>query len=126
MDPVTILAALLPVLVEGGKAAVSRFIAPAVFKPSTIEQVLQLKTADLQFFQAINAAGGSNPTYLWVEACVRLMRPVFCVGVLAAWGYAHISGFGETASVDNMAAAVGFYLLGDRTLFYSSRALARQ
>lgn len=126
MDPITILAGLLPVLIEGGKAAVSRWIAPAQFKPSTIEQVLQLKNADLQFFQAINAAGGSNPTYLWVEACVRLMRPVFCTGVLAAWAFSHVMGFADTASVDNMAAAVGFYLLGDRTLFYASRALARQ
>ena len=123
MDPITILAALLPVLVEGGKAAVSRWIAPSEFKPATIEQFAKVRELELQFFQALNAAGGANPTYPWVEAIVKLMRPVVAAAVLLTWSYVHLTVAAEadTATVDNFAAAIGFYLFGDRTLFYSKR-----
>jgi len=123
MDPITILAALLPVIVEGGKAAVSRWIAPGEFKPATIDQAVKLRELDLQFFQALNGAGGANPSYPWVEGIVKLMRPVVAVAVLGTWAYIHLTVAAEadTATVDNFAAAIGFYLFGDRTLFYSKR-----
>lgn len=123
MDPVTILAALLPVIVEGGKAAVSRWIAPSEFKPATIDQAVKLRELDLQFFQAVSGAGGANPSYPWVEGIVKLMRPAVALAVLATWSYVHLTAAAEadTATVDNFAAAIGFYLFGDRTLFYAKR-----
>lgn len=127
MDPITILAALLPVLVEGGKTAISRWLAPAEFKPGTIEQYEKMRRLDLEMFQALNAAGGTNPTYPWVEAIVRLMRPGFAAAVVLVWGYVHLTVAAEsdTATVDNMTSAIGFYLFGDRTLFYAKRAEKR-
>lgn len=123
MDPVTILAALIPLLVEGGKAAVSRWIAPREFKPATIDQAVQLRRLDLEFFEALSGAGGANPSYPWVEAVVKLMRPAVAVAVLLTWSYIHLTVAAEadTAAVDNFAAAIGFYLFGDRTLFYAKR-----
>lgn len=121
MDPVTILAALGPLAVDLGKSLINRFIAPDQFKPATIEQYVQMKQVDLDMFKAMNDAGGANPSYPWVEAVVRLMRPCVAIIVLGTWAYMTMSGVANPA-VDNFAAAIGFYLFGDRTLFYSRKA----
>jgi hypothetical protein len=120
MDPLTILAALGPLAVDLGKSLISRFIAPDQFKPSTIEQYVAMKQVDLDMFKAMNEAGGSNPSYPWVEAVVRLMRPAVGLIVLGTWSYMELSGQSSLA-VSNFASAVGFYLFGDRTLFYANK-----
>lgn len=120
MDPVTILAALGPLAVDLGKSLINRFIAPDQFKPATIEQYAKMKEIDLEMFKAMNEAGGANPSYPWVEAVVRLMRPSVAVIVLGTWAYMTMSSISNQA-VDNFAAAIGFYLFGDRTLFYSRK-----
>ena len=130
MDPITILAALAPILVEGGKAAISRWIAPKDFKPATIEQWGTMQATQLQWFQAVTSAGGSNPSYPWVESVVRMMRPGVAIVVMITWAGVHAyESFGtleiDTASVDNFASAIGFYLFGDRTLFYTNSAIRK-
>jgi hypothetical protein len=120
MDPLTILAAFGPLAVDLGKSLISRFIAPDQFKPSTIEQYVAMKQVDLDFFKTMNEAGGSNPSYPWVEAVVRLMRPAVGLIVLGTWAYMELSGQSSVA-VSNFASAVGFYLFGDRTLFYANK-----
>ena len=65
----------------------------------------------------MNDAGGGVPSYPWVEAITRLMRPGIGLIVLATWAYMHIHGT-ATPEVDNFASAVGFYLFGERSLFY--------
>lgn len=118
MDPLTILAALGPLAVDLGKSLISRYIAPDQFKPATIDDYAKMKQIDLEMFKAMNEAGGSNPSYPWVEAVVRLMRPIVGVIVLGTWAYMKLNN-NTNPSVDNFASAVGFYLFGDRTLFYS-------
>jgi len=120
IDPITILASLVPVAVDLGKSLISRFVAPEEFKPATIEQYIQMKQMDLEQFKAINDAGGTNPTYPWVEAITRLMRPTVGLIVLSIWAYTKISGH-PSNSVDNFASAIGFYLFGDRSLFYAKQ-----
>lgn len=117
MDPLTILAALGPVAVDLGKSLINRFVAPDQFKPATIEQYAQMKQIDLELFKAMNEAGGGNASYPWVEAIVRLMRPIIGLLVLSTWVYMHVTGI-STQEVDNFASAVGFYLFGERSLFY--------
>lgn len=128
MDPLTALAAFAPLLVDAGKGLISRFIAPKEFKPATVEQYATMRNIELEWFKAVNAAGGSGPTYPWVEAAVRLMRPAVAAVVMLTWAHAHGFLWAEaaaaTSSVDNFAATVGFYLFGDRTLFYTRRAMA--
>jgi len=121
MDPLTILAALGPLAVDLGKSLISKFIAPDQFKPATIEQYAKMKEIDLEMFKAMNDAGGANPSYPWVEAVVRLMRPSVAVIVLGTWAIMTMEGQSSSA-VENFAAAIGFYLFGDRTLFYSRKA----
>lgn len=120
MDPLTILAAFGPLAVDLGKSLIARFVAPDQFKPATIDQYVQMKQVDLDMFKAMNEAGGTNPSYPWVEAIVRLMRPAVGLIVLGTWCYMEVS-HQPSAAVSNFASAVGFYLFGDRTLFYASK-----
>ena len=120
MDPVTILAALGPLAVDLGKSLIARFIAPSEFKPATIEQYTQMRQLDLDMFKAMNEAGGSNQSYPWVEAIIRLQRPTVVAIVLLTWAYLMMLGEASDA-VNNFASAIGFYLFGDRTLFYARK-----
>lgn len=131
MEPITILAALAPLLVDGGKALIQKYFAPAEFKPTNIDDYVKMRQIDLDMFRAMNEAGGSNTSYPWVEACVRLMRPSVAVMVLLTWAYSHLSASVpgaisiDTGTVDNFASAIGFYLFGDRTLFYARNGLKK-
>lgn len=124
MDPITLLAAFAPLAVDLGKSLIAKFVAPEQFKPATIEQYTQIKQLDLDMFKALNEAGGSNPSYLWVEAIVRLQRPLVVAIALGAWAWTHIAGV-PSPEVDNFAAIVGFYLFGDRTMFYAKNGIAK-
>lgn len=126
MDPLTALAAFGPLVVDLGKSLISRFVAPAEFKPATIEQYVQMRQMDLEMFKAMNEAGGSNPSYPWVEAVVRLMRPTIAFIVLGTWAFLEIATTGgANDTVSNFASAIGFYLFGDRSLFYAKKGLAK-
>lgn len=122
MDPLTALAAFAPLAVDLGKSLINRYVAADVFKPATIEEYTKVKQLDLEMFKALNDAGGSNPTYLWVEAIVRLQRPLVAAIALSTWAWSHTYGT-PSVEVDNFAAVIGFYLFGDRTLFYSKKLM---
>ena len=114
-DPITILAGLLPLGVEAGKALIQRYIAPYQIKPLDFGQLIQLKQLELQQWQAMQGNGAQS--YQWVAAIRQLQRPIFVACVAGAWCWQTASGE-PSATVANMASAVGFYLFGDRTLFY--------
>lgn len=120
MDPFTILAALAPLLVDAGKSLIGKFIGDN-FKPANIGEWITMQNADVARFQAINNAAGSTPSYPWVEAIIRLQRPFVAAVALGVWGYSRIWG-NASQEVDNFAAVIGFYLFGDRTLFYARKA----
>lgn len=121
-DPVTMLAAFGPLVVKLGEAAINKFVAPDTFKPATIDDWIKMKELDIKQFEAINNAGGNNPSYPWVEAVVRLMRPSIAIGVIGTWSLCKfIPDLTCGPEVDNFAAAIGFYLFGDRSLFYATK-----
>jgi len=119
MDPLTILAALGPLAVDLGKSLIGRFIQTDTYKPVNITEYVQMRNVDLEMFKAMNNAGGGT-TYPWVEAIVRLMRPAVAAIVLGTWAFMEVTG-DSSATVANFASAVGFYLFGDRTLFYAQK-----
>ena len=121
MDPLTILAALGPLAVDLGKSLIGRFIQTDNYKPVNVDEYVKMRQLDLDMFRAMNDAGGTNPSYPWVEAAVRLMRPAVGIIVLGTWAYLEMTG-STSESVSNFASAVGFYLFGDRTLFYARKA----
>ena len=120
MDPITVLAALGPLAVDWGKSLIGRFIQTDGYKPVNIDEYTKMKQVDLDLFKAMNEAGGANPSYPWVEAVVRLQRPAVGLLVLGTWAYLKLNNQPSEA-VDNFASCVGFYLFGDRTLFYSRK-----
>ena len=120
MDPLTILAALGPLAVDLGKSLIGRFIQTDNYKPVNVDEYVKMRELDLNMFKAMNDAGGTNSSYPWVEAAVRLMRPVVGIIVLGTWAYLEMTG-STSESVSNFASAVGFYLFGDRTLFYARK-----
>jgi aspartyl aminopeptidase len=124
MDPLTILAALGPLAVDLGKSLIGRFIQTDVYKPTNIAEYTQMRQTDLQMFEAMNNAGGGGTTYPWVESIVRLMRPTVGAVVLGTWAFMQVTGH-DAPAVNNFASAVGFYLFGDRTLFYSQKSNAK-
>lgn len=123
-DPLSVAAIFGPLAVEAGKALINKYIAPGEFKPATIDQYVQMREIDLRMFEAMNNAGGANASYPWVDAIVRLMRPTVAVIVLGTWAYSKLNGTPSEA-IDNFAAAIGFYLFGDRTLFYARKGMAK-
>ena len=121
-DPVTMLAAFGPLVVKLGEAAINKFVAPDTFKPATIDDWIKMKELDIKQFEVINNAGGNNPSYPWVEAVIRLMRPSIAIGVIGTWSLCKfIPDLTCGPEVDNFAAAIGFYLFGDRSLFYATK-----
>ena len=120
MDPLTILAALGPLAVDLGKSLIGRFIQSDTYKPTNIAEYTQMRTTDLEMFKAMNNAGSGGTTYPWVEAIVRLMRPGVAAVVLGTWALMMVTGQ-DSPAVNNFASAVGFYLFGDRTLFYAQK-----
>ncbi len=120
IDPMTILAAFGPLVVDLGKSLIGRYIQTDGYKPTNVDEYIKVRQLDIEMFKAMNDAGGTNPSYPWVEAIVRLMRPGVAMIVLGTWATLKLNGQPSDA-VDNFAAAVGFYLFGDRTLFYARR-----
>lgn len=122
MDPLTILAAFGPLAVELGKSLIGRFIAPDTFKPATVDDWLKMRAADVEMFKAMQD-NGDGTGYPWVSAIIRLQRPAVAVIALSTWAYQsiYVPG-GATETVSNFAACIGFYLFGDRTLFYARKA----
>lgn len=117
MDPITALAALLPLGIEAGKYAIQRWLAPETVKPGTFAEFLELQRMDLEKFKAMQ--GGGEHSYKWVAAVREMQRPAFAAAVLGVWVVQAYTGPEVSDNVANMASAVGFYLFGDRTLFYS-------
>ena len=120
MDPLTILAALGPLAVDLGKSLIGRFIQTDTYKPVNVDEYIKMRQLDMDMFKAMNESGGTNPSYPWVEAAVRLMRPSVALVVLGTWAVLKLNGQ-PSETVDNFAAAVGFYLFGDRSLFYARK-----
>lgn len=120
MDPFVILATLGPLAVDLGKALIGK-IQGADFKPANAADWIAMQRLDIERFAAINNAAGSNPSYPWVEAIIRLQRPAVAAGVLAVWAFDRL-GTAPTGAVDNFAGAIGFYLFGERTLFHAKAA----
>lgn len=124
MDPLTVLTAFGPLIVDLGKSLIGKFIQTDTYRPVNVDEYVKMRQLDLDMFKALNEAGGTNQSYPWVEAIVRLMRPAVAATVLLTWAMMTLNGQSND-SVNNFAAAVGFYLFGDRTLFYARKAAGK-
>ena len=121
-DPVTLVSAAIPVLSHLGGAVVDivkNKYAPDEIKPSNVQEAVQLSDQRIKLFQAMNNIGGQS--YPWVEAVIKLQRPLVVAGVIVSWCYLHMTNAPDTGAVDNAAGIIGAYLFADRTLFYARK-----
>ena len=81
--------------------------------PVIVQAVVRhlLTTVGGGFFASFGITGSA------LEAVVGAVAMI----VLGTWAYLKLNNL-NSDSVDNFAAAVGFYLFGDRTLFYARKA----
>lgn len=130
MDPLTALTALGPLAVDLGKAAISRWVAPDTYRPGNIDEWVRMRDSDLALFKAMSDAGGMEPSYPWVAAIKQLMRPAVALLVLGVWATMHLFAASlhltpdAVAAADNFAGCIGFYMFGDRSLFYARQTRA--
>jgi len=118
MDPITLAAALLPLIGKLSDSLINRFIAPKDFKPATVEDAVKLADLELKKFEAMNNVGGTQISYPWVAAIVQLQRPAVVGFVLLAAGWQVVNAGEVSAFVQNALGIVGSYLFMDRTLFH--------
>jgi hypothetical protein len=50
------------------------------------------------------------------------MRPGIALAVIGTWAYQNMTGV-PSAGLDSFAAAIGFYLFADRSLFYARKKM---
>lgn len=115
MDPITILAALIPAFSDGAKMMFGKFFGSA--QPKTVDDVLKLKSSDIEQMKAVAALDATGQVHMWVNDVRAMQRPTAVVMVVSAWMYTVIGTVQpETAAlVANLASSVVFYLFGDRT-----------
>jgi hypothetical protein len=124
MDPLTALAALGPLAVDLGKTLINRWVGKDGYTPRSFDEWSRMRQADIDLFRAMNDAGAAGVAFPWVEAVIKLQRPAVVAVALLTWAaQSLLQPGGATAEVANFASSVGFYLFGDRTLFYSRRML---
>lgn len=121
MDPLTVLAALGPLAVDLGKAAIGKFFGQADYKPVSIDEWARMRQTEIDQFRAVNQAGAEGESYPWVHAIIKLQRPAVVAMTLTVWAWSRTYGVPSEA-IDNAAGIVGFYLFGDRTLVHAKRA----
>jgi hypothetical protein len=121
-DPLTLLAAIAPMASHAGGALidiVKNKYAPDEIKPTNVDEFIQISDQRLKLFQSMNNVGGVS--YPWVEAIIKLQRPLVVAIVSITWGYMHGMNYPDTAAIDNAAGIIGSYLFADRTLFYARK-----
>lgn len=110
-DPLSMLAFFAPVVVEAGKAAVQRFIAPDYVRPTSVADKVALDAADtdrLRVIADLDKPGADVSR--WVNNVRAMLRPTIAVMVTTKWCIAP-----QTAALDFMVSSVWFYLFGERT-----------
>ena len=111
-DPFSILAAFAPVVVDAGKAAVQRWIAPDRIAPLTVADAIQLNNSDVERLKALaDIDRPLDKVSPWVADVRALMRPAVALAVTLAWVFNP-----ESAGATLAAQSVWFYLFGERTL----------
>ena len=123
-DPATLLAAGVPLVSHLGGAVidiVKNHFAPDEVKPSNVDEYVQLSNAKIALFKAMNDVGGTS--YPWVEAIIKLQRPLVVSVIILVWGWMHLTTAStvDTGSIDNAAGIVGSFLFADRSLFYARK-----
>lgn len=122
MDPLTVLAALGPLVLDLGKGLIGKVLGQADYKPVNVDEWARMRGIELETFRAINQAGAEGESYPWVHAVIKLQRPIVVGVTLGVWAWSRT--FGQASpDIDNAAGVVCFYLFGDRTLIAAKKQI---
>lgn len=109
-DPLSLFAAFAPVLVDAGKAAVQKWIAPERAKPLTVGEQVDLERVEVDRLRVLAELDKPGEVSRWVNDVRAMMRPFVAVSVTLGYLYApeKVDAF--------LVSCVWFYLFGERTL----------
>jgi hypothetical protein len=121
MDPITILAAFLPVIADGAKRLINNWTGGP--KPTSVEEVMKLGDLEIRKLEALASIDNAEGASQWVVNARAMQRPVAVLLITIAW-FVVVAGNYPPAVIDlvsNLASSVVFYLFGDRTYMYLKR-----
>ena len=118
MDPITILASLLPLVIDGGKALISK-VTGGTPPITSADDFIKIQDADVRRLEAIAKLDvPTGDVSRWVNDVRAMQRPTVVAIVLLAWVYTVATSGQHIDLVSNMASSVFFYLFGERGLMY--------
>lgn len=123
IDPLTMFAAVIPLVTDLGKGAIARWINPEA-KPANVDEVIKLRQSEIDRLRALaeldKASGGASQ---WVNNVRDIQRPFAVAASVLMFAGCLIASAPDNylELTANLAASAMFYLFGDRTLMYSKR-----
>ena len=113
MDPTIIAAVLGPLALDLFRSLKEKFLPSGEYKPVSIAEWLQMQQFRLDQLKAIRE-GGAPTGVLAVDLFLRLQVPALATLAFLLFGYQEtFLPAGATENVKNLAAAFGFWMLGD-------------
>jgi hypothetical protein len=121
-------AGLLPVAIDGIRAAINRITGNAGAAPSNPEQLIAIMQAETERLKAVAEIDKPGDVARWVNNVRAMQRPIVVATVLLVWA---IGSFIFPLSapvydlVSQLTSTVVFYLFGDRTYLYLKNRITK-
>lgn len=119
MDPISLLAAFIPLLIDGVKQGINYWTGGP--KPTTVQDLVALRELDIRQLEALTKLDAADGASRWVINIRGLQRPIATIVILFYFGlsmyYPVPNSTSETLSF--LAQCAFFYLFGERTLSYA-------
>lgn len=124
MEPLTILTAFAPIVIEGVKGLIARFTGntPAITTPADYAAVVDADIRKLQALASLDMSSGQ--TSPWVNNLKSLQRIIVVYATIGSWIAATffvVLPDDRYKLVSSLASAIFFFLFGDRVNFYMKK-----
>lgn len=118
-DPITIGAALIPILSHVVTRVTDHFTGSA--KPQNTQEAIALFNAETEKLKALADLDSSDGAPMWVLAVKGLIRPFAAAVILTTWSYISVTHGISIDAVCDLASAAVFYLFGNSTMMAITR-----
>lgn len=119
MDPITLLAGVLPFAQHVGRVILGKWAKGAGAEPQTVAEAVKLGELELRRMEAIARMESSiGSTSVWVANVRAMQRPIVAMLALTTWVCLSLMPNTDPDTytvVSNVASSVFSYLFGDRT-----------
>ncbi len=119
MDPISLLAAFIPVIIDGLKQGINYWTGGP--KPTSVQDLVSLRELDIRQLEALAKLDNADGASRWVVNIRGLQRPVATIIILIYFGLSMYYPVSEDArqTLSFLAQCAFFYLFGERTLTYA-------